>query len=654
MPEQSGLNEHSSRPGVTWRSLFIGSIAVLIIAVGIPYNGNIIKGSSMTIDFSTGAALFLGFVLCAIVNPLLRLFYRRAALTGSELLVIFMMMVIACAVPDMGMTSQLLPIPTAPFYYATPENKWIDEVWPHFAPWMAPSDMTAIRYFYEGKPKGTDIPWSAWAAPLATWGVFLLAVYFVMICMSVLACRQWTDRERLVFPLTRLPIEMATEPEEGGLFSPIFKKRLLWIGFAIPFTVGSLLALHRYFPFVPTVRTAWSTPIQAIPGFRIVWRVSFVMLGFTYLVNLDVAFSLWFFNLVGLVQKMLARYLGFQSKEDMGIYGIGPYPDLAHQGTGAMAVLVLFMLWAARFHLRDVVKKAFSVDESIDDSKEMLSHRTAFFGMIAGTAFICIWLRLAGLPLFVTLFFVMVTFMFFVGLTRLVTEGGQAEAVASSIGPSIAVSALGTGVFGPAGLTVMGVSYVWCSDIRTFVMASCCNGLRMCEETGGKRRRIFWAVMLGLILSMVASVIMAMILAYEHGGINLQSWFFVNGPKYPYRWVVKKMTLAPGPSWRGWAFMGIGAGAMAALMWCHHMFVWWPFHPLGFTIGSVWIMDQIWFSIFLAWLLKLIVLRYGGAKLFVRSRPFFLGLILGQFVCSGLWIIVDACTGKVGNSLFWV
>ena len=74
---------------------------------------------------------------------------------------------------------------------------------------------------------------------------------------------------------------------------------------------------------------------------------------------------------------------------------------------------------------------------------------------------------------------------------------------------------------------------------------------------------------------------------------------------------------------------------MALLMWARHQLLWWPLHPIGYPIGAVWLMDQLWFSIALAWLLKLVAMKYGGPSLFRPARPFFLGLIIGQFLSRG-------------------
>ena len=80
-----------------------------------------------------------------------------------------------------------------------------------------------------------------------------------------------------------------------------------------------------------------------------------------------------------------------------------------------------------------------------------------------------------------------------------------------------------------------------------------------------------------------------------------------------------------------------------------YRFVWWPVHPLGFATGTFYIMNWVWFSVFLAWLFKTIILKYGGASLYRKARPFFLGLIMGQFSVAGLWIVIDFFTGMIGN-----
>ena len=91
---------------------------------------------------------------------------------------------------------------------------------------------------------------------------------------------------------------------------------------------------------------------------------------------------------------------------------------------------------------------------------------------------------------------------------------------------------------------------------------------------------------------------------------------------------------------------------MALMMWARQRLAWWPVHPIGFPIGANSMTDNVWFSVFLALLVKKAVLRYGGAATYRRTQGFFLGLIAGQVICNGMWLVIDYFTGKVGNQIF--
>ena len=81
---------------------------------------------------------------------------------------------------------------------------------------------------------------------------------------------------------------------------------------------------------------------------------------------------------------------------------------------------------------------------------------------------------------------------------------------------------------------------------------------------------------------------------------------------------------------------------------------WWPLHPIGYPISMVWLMDQLWFSIFLAWLFKLVIIKYGGPAFYARARPFYLGRIAGPVVTAAIWLVIDSFTGMTDNVVFWI
>ncbi|MBU06817.1 MAG: hypothetical protein CME13_02420 [Gemmatimonadetes bacterium] len=167
------------------------------------------------------------------------------------------------------------------------------------------------------------------------------------------------------------------------------------------------------------------------------------------------------------------------------------------------------------------------------------------------------------------------------------------------------------------------------ADVRVFLMGVVANGLKRIEGMDRHSRRIvFWAIVLAVFLGMAGSVWAILEMTYRGGGVNASRWFFLHYPKIIYSTAVT--TLEPaGVYWEGMGFVGIGAAAMAILTWMKSRFLWWPLHPIGFPITATRVTDQIWFSVMIAWLIKALVLKYGGTPLFRCSRLFFLGMILG-------------------------
>jgi len=634
----------------TARALVLGGLGAVAIAVGDLYSNMVIRGSYMALDFSTPGALFLLLLLAGLLNPLLKRFAPAWSLAPGELLVAYIMMITASAVSSMGLVAYMLPLLTSPFYFATPENNWENLLQPHVPAWMVPQGAEVIKWFYEGAPQGRGVPWAAWIPPLLHWAVLLLALYAVMICAMAILRRQWAENERLLYPVAQVPLEVV-RAEAGRHLPPFFRSPVMWAGFALPVLVSTLKALHAYYNFIPPAEL-----VTTLPFFRntvnLIFRLSFPMIGFTYLINLDIAFSLWFFNLLAHLFQGVMNVLGISSSEKLAPYGAWEKPILAHQATGAMAVLVLLGLWVARPHLRRVWRQARSGERGED--RELLSYRAALLGLAGGLGVMVLWLWRAGLPLWTALLLVLVALLVFVGLTRVVVEAGMAEAMTPLISAAILTSGLGSSLLGPTTLVNLGFTYVWQGDLRTCLMASCAHGLKLGEHLGHRLRPLLWAIALALGLGLVASTLTLLHLAYQYGGINLNEWFFGPGCRMPFDFVADKLNTPTGPHWEGWAHTATGALIMGLLMLARHLWPWWPLHPLGYPMAVTWITNQIWLSIFIAWLLKLAVIKYGGPQLYHRTRPFFMGLIAGQFAIAGIWLVIDYFTGMTDNVVFWI
>ncbi len=223
-----------SGSAVTFRSLGVGLVCCLVIAVGAPYGSLLIRGTRLGLSSSTPAAFFGLFVLLLALQPLLRRIRHGWSLRRGELIIVFFMMMVASAIPTRGVMGPLLPMISGSHYYATPENRWADIVHPHLQSWMLVTDPEAVRLFFEG---GGGVRWEAWLPALAGWAVFYLGLYLTQLCALVLLRRQWVERERLPFPLTQVPLAMV---EGGGnrWLPPFFTNPVTWIGMSIPLLVN--------------------------------------------------------------------------------------------------------------------------------------------------------------------------------------------------------------------------------------------------------------------------------------------------------------------------------------------------------------------------------------------------------------------------------
>ena len=638
---------NAQHEGVTVRSFLIGTLVSLLIGLGIAYADNAIRGSYMAFDFGSPVAVFFLFVIVALLNPLAGWIRRAWFLSEAEITLVFIMALVAASIPAMGLTGFFLPYLSGAQYYASPENGWA-ELFMHYTPdWLIVQDQQAIKNFYEGNPQGaSDIPWKAWLPSLMAWLPFLLTLYLVMIASMVILRRQWMTHERLLYPLMQPSLALIAQ-EKGRLLPPLLRSALFWFGVGIPFTIGSITALHAYYPFFPKIELYTLLPIfrdstLLRPG------LYFTTIGFTYFLSRDISLGIWFFNLLAKLQEGSFNILGVSSNEYMEWVTV---PILAHQNIGAMIVFVLFGLWMGRSHLRAVVRKAFRGDASVQDADEMMSYRTAVFLVLGGSGFMMWWLWMSGLALWATGMVLFIAFVLFLGLTRMVTEGGFFTTRAPMNPGNFMVSGFGAETLGASGVTALGYTFVWAGELRVFVMAACANALMMAEKIRGRRKILLWAMLVAILVSALGSIWVEMALGYRYGGINL-SGFFTGLVHYPFRFIARNLANPTGPHWGGWLWTAYGGVLMGGLMLARQRLSWWPIHPMSLPISSMWMTDSIMLSVFLSWLIKGVILKYGGRRLYDRGKPFFIGLVIGQFACMGCWLIIDYFTGMTGNVVY--
>ena len=89
---------------------------------------------------------------------------------------------------------------------------------------------------------------------------------------------------------------------------------------------------------------------------------------------------------------------------------------------------------------------------------------------------------------------------------------------------------------------------------------------------------------------------------------------------------------------------------MLALWGLQARYTWVWLHPLGYCAGPS--LNWVWLPFAIAWLAKALIVRYGGQTAYRRWSPFFLGLVLGDYLTGAAWALVSPALGFQGYRIF--
>jgi hypothetical protein len=98
------------------------------------------------------------------------------------------------------------------------------------------------------------------------------------------------------------------------------------------------------------------------------------------------------------------------------------------------------------------------------------------------------------------------------------------------------------------------------------------------------------------------------------------------------------------------ATLAIGSGAAFTIFLgaMRLRFWWWPFHPVGYLASNTWAMKWNWMPLFVGWLAKTLVIRYGGLRLYRTTVPMAIGLIAGDLLNQVVWGVTQAVVRASG------
>ncbi len=590
--------------------------------------------------------VFSIFILLTLNVILIRLL-PRFAFTPRDLLIIYTMLSVATAISGLDMMQDIVSNVGHAFWYATPENEWEQLFWRHLPRHLVVDDLKALKGYYE-EPSSffTREHFSAWLVPFLSWSAFISLLVLMMTCINVVLRKQWIEHEKLSYPIIQLPLEMIRHRDVVSLF----RRRGLVIGFALAGGIDLLNGLNVFFPILPQIpvrgidlRSFITTqPWSAVGWFPV--RLYPFVIGMAFLIPLHLSFSCWVFYLIYKLQLVAGSAIGIRS--------LPRFPYGNEQAAGAYICLCVLALWASRRHLWRVMKTVLSLPGGSNDSEEPIRYRTVLIMLIGAAGLLLIFCVRAGMTLWAAGIFFGLYFAIAVAVTRMRAELGTPvhdSWYAGSTGPdTMMVTLLGTRRLGPNNLAVMELFYGFNRDYRNHPQPHQLEGFKMAELMRVESRSVFIATIPAIILGSFGSFLLYLIMTYRmpyaHG--THVGWESFNRLR---QW----MDFPTGTDYPGAGFMGAGFLVTVLLMFMRTRFLAWQLHPLGYALSGSWSMNLLWFPIFLGWLIKWLVLKGGGLKAHRQAMPFFLGLILGEFVVGSVWMLV----GLVGNLrpyVFWI
>jgi hypothetical protein len=642
----TALSSRARSLGATPRALLLGIVLTAITDLWIHWAELIMSGAQghtaiAATSTPVGAVCWL-FVLAAI-NTLLRAVLPGLAFSGAELLVVYAMLTTATVLSSSGQLHFLVPTVTAAWHYATDANAWSGTFHRFVPDWLAQKDPTALDGFYKGR---TAVPWALWLKPMAAWTTFVLLLSLASLCLVAILRRQWVDRERLAFPTVALPLALMEDD------APLLRAPLFWLGALIPLAFCTMNTIATNIPSVPLVSLRADTDIATFfpdAPFNAMGRtaISFYpfVLGLAYFIPVEVTFSAWFFFLLTRVENVVGAWLNI----DAGMTGTqqATFPFIGQQGAGAFLALSLVSLWLSRSYLKDAFRTA-TGERVLDDSDEPLSYRVAFLGLglaILGMIAFCV---AAGMQPIVAVGLIFLALCSMIAATRIRAETGNAWL----FGPEVDVNhlmtrTLGTGLLTPQDLTALAYlrPVVGNFDMRCLPMPHQFEALKMADAVGASRRRLFGAILLGTAIGFVVTFSIALMIWHGYGAeAKTDAWRTGQG-RVPFDNLVSLLRNPVAADGRGIVAIGFGFAVTAGLMALRTVLPWWPLHAVGYAMANTNTMSSTWLPFLLAWGIKTLVLRYGGAAYYRKTVPFFLGLIGGDLLGGGLTTAIGALTG---------
>jgi hypothetical protein len=620
---------------ITFRAIVIGVLTIALTAWYMSYFARNLVKSYMPVS------ALVPFVMWVAINIGLKRVAPRFALSRIELLTIFGMLWVMGNLPATGWGIYAVSLIPSPEFYASPENRLGEAVIPFLPKWLfLDANVPIVRQVYLGLEPGDHLPWLLWVRPFFWWFVPCIMALMAGFFGSVLIYRQWHDKERLVFPMSAFPVALVEGMDDKGL-PRVFRDRIFWTGFLCVAGVifwnilgYFVLTLPRITVFDHYLTKAVDLGLYYPPYYL---RVQPLVMGLAYLCPVDILFSVWFFDLINIFKIGIINKTGFT-------VGLPGQPAKGTEITqlemhGALLCLVVWSIWVARFHLRETLQKAFVRPQ--EDDGTPVTYRTAWMGLAISTVGLGGWMLSSGMTITAVMLQMVLLFVCYFGIAKYAATTGFTFLIpGGDKGLMLMNNLVGTKYLTP-GSQAMSVllnrNIFMGAPSRTTSLVSIPHIFRMLGQSLRTHPWIWGLIPLAYLAGYAGSAGFYLNRCYQEGGLNglmVPNAMISLTNQLPYMEGSKTTVFDP-QKFGVWFF---GFGQAAALTYLRSRFAWWPFHPVAVAFRP----RMYAFCVFLVWLVKVVVLRFGGVHLYRKSIPFWYGVMVAYLVGIAISSLVDA------------